>query len=62
MGLEIFAGHTYFFFLITYMYIFSGKNIIWCILKGEMPFKMHKIISFSPEYLKKILDFTSKVR
>ena len=25
---------------------FSGKNIILCILKGEMPFKMHKIIFF----------------
>ena len=23
---------------------FPGKNIILCILKGEMPFKMHKII------------------
>ena len=34
---------------------FSGKNIILCILKGEMPFKMHKIIYFSPKtkYLKK---------
>ena len=26
---------------------FSGKNIILCILKGEMPFKIHKIIFFS---------------
>ena len=26
--------------------IFSGKNLILCILKGEMPFKMHKIIYF----------------
>ena len=25
------------------------KNIILCILKGEMPFKMHKIIYFFPE-------------
>ena len=25
---------------------FSGKNIILCILKGEMPFKMYKIIFF----------------
>ena len=25
---------------------FSGKNIISCILKGEMPFKMHKMIFF----------------
>ena len=24
----------------------SGKSIILCILKGEMPFKMHKIIFF----------------
>ena len=26
---------------------FLDKNIILCILKGEMPFKMHKIIFFS---------------
>ena len=26
---------------------FSEKNIILCILKGKMPFKMHKIIFFS---------------
>ena len=26
---------------------YSGKNIILCILKGEMPFKIHKIIFFS---------------
>ena len=26
---------------------FSGKNTILCILKGEIPFKMHKIILFS---------------
>ena len=26
---------------------FSGKNIILCILKGEMSFKMHKIVFFS---------------
>ena len=34
---------------------FSGKNIILCILKGGMPFKMHKI-SFFPKKnnLKKI--------
>ena len=25
----------------------SGKDIILCILKGEMPFKMHKIIIFA---------------
>ena len=32
--------------------IFSGfleKNIILCILKGKMSFKMHKIIFFFPE-------------
>ena len=28
---------------------FSGKNIILCISKGKMPFKMHKIIYFFPE-------------
>ena len=26
---------------------FAGKKIILCILKGEMPFKMHEIIYFS---------------
>ena len=31
---------------------FSEENKILCILKGEMPFKIHKII-FLPEYLKK---------
>ena len=29
----------------------SGKNIILCILKGILPFKMHKIIYFFPENL-----------
>ena len=29
------------------------KNIILCILKDEMPFKMHKIIYLIPENLKK---------
>ena len=34
---------------------FSGKYIILCILKGEMPFKMHKIIFFSrKKIIKKI--------
>ena len=32
---------------------FSGKKIILCILKGKMPFKIHKIIYFSSE--KKII-------
>ena len=27
-------------------YFFSGKNKILCILKGKMPFKMHKMLSF----------------
>ena len=26
--------------------VFWKKNIILCVLKGEMPFKMHKIIFF----------------
>ena len=26
---------------------FSGKKIILCTLRGEMPFKMHKIVFFS---------------
>ena len=39
---------------------FSGK-IILCILKGILPFKMHKII-YVPENLEKILGFTSKFR
>ena len=33
--------HTYFFII-----FFSGKNIILCILKGMLPFKMHKIKYF----------------
>ena len=37
-----------------FVYFFLEKNIILCILKGEMPFKMHKIIFF-PENLKKFL-------
>ena len=41
----------------------SGKNIILCILEGEilMPFKMNIIIFFS-ENLKKNSGFTSKFR
>ena len=42
---------------------FSGllkKSLILCILKGEMPFKMHKIIIFSPKKLdKNICAFTT---
>ena len=37
-------------------HFFSGIFFL-CILEGEMPFKMHKIILF-PENLKKILGFT----
>ena len=44
-----------------FIFVFSGKKLILCILKGELPFKMHKIIFFS-ENLKKILGFTSKFR
>ena len=36
-------------------HLFPGKNIILCILKGILPFKMHKVIFFFPENLKKIL-------
>ena len=32
----------------------AGKNIILCILKGKMPFKMHKIMFFPEKKLKKI--------
>ena len=38
------------------------SNIIFFILKGISPFKMHKIILKNPENLKKILDFTSIFR
>ena len=30
---------------------FSGKFIILCILEGEMPFKMHKIIFFQEKII-----------
>ena len=43
------------------LFFFLEKNIILCILKGILPFKMHKIIYFS-ENLKKFLGFTSKFR
>ena len=49
--------HTCFF----YIFFFLEKNIILCILKGILPFKMHKIIFF-PENLKKILGLTGKFR
>ena len=37
----------------TNIFFFSGKNIILCILKGILPFKMHKIIYFSRKPEKK---------
>ena len=46
---------------IFFNHFFLEKNIILCILKGMLPFKMHKIIYF-PENLLKNLGFTSKVR
>ena len=36
-----YGRHRYFL-----MIFFSGKNINLCILKGNSPFKMHKIIFF----------------
>ena len=48
---------THIFFL---MFFFSGKKpIILSILEGILPFKMHKIIFFFPENLKKILGFAN---
>ena len=41
--------------------VFWEKYIALCILKGILPFKMHKIIFF-PDNLKKFLGFTSKAR
>ena len=32
-----------------FFFKFSGKDIILCLLKGEMRFKMHKIIFFFPK-------------
>ena len=49
---------THFFLILFFL---EKKYIILCILKGKMPFKMHKIIFF-PKNLKKILGFTSKFR
>ena len=50
--------HTFHFFFILFYF---GNNVILCILKGILPFKIHKFIYF-PEDLKKILGFTSKFR
>ena len=44
---------------ILFLFFFLEKNIILCILKGILPFKMHKIIFFQ-ENLKKNQGFTSK--
>ena len=52
-GLKILGRVGTNIFLIIF---FSGKNIILCILKGEMPLKMHKII-FCP-----VRGFTNKFR
>ena len=41
----------------TFIFLY-GKNIILCILKGILPFKMHKKTSYS-ENLKKLPGFTS---
>ena len=57
MGLKILGRvGTHIFFI-----LFCRKNIILCILKGILPFKMHKNIFFS-DNMKKILGFTSEVR
>ena len=45
--------HIFFFFF------FLEKEIILCILKGEMPFIMHK--KKNPENLKKSLGFTRNI-
>ena len=50
-GSENFRVGTKFFF--NYFFL-SGKNTILCILKGILPFKMHKIIFFPENLTKKI--------
>ena len=45
---------------LNFLFIFSGKNIILCTLKGISPFKMHKIIDIFFRKSKKILGLTSK--
>ena len=47
LGLSEFTGETWIFFPILW------KNIIICILKGEMPLKMHEIIFFPEKNNKK---------
>ena len=46
---------------ILFFIFFSGNIYILCILKGILPFKMHKIIFF-PEHLEKNQDLTNKFR
>ena len=48
--------------LIFFNYFFSGKNMTLCILKGILPFKMHKKNFFFRKLEKKLLGFTSKFR
>ena len=44
-------------------FMFSGKNVNFGILKGKMPFKMHKIIYFlKPFKMHKIIFFRKKIR
>ena len=52
-----YGRHTYFF-----IFFFLEKNMILCISKGILPFKMSKIMFFFfLETLKKNLGFTSKI-
>ena len=55
--ISVFWVGTYIFLI----FFFLEKNIIVCILKGEMPFKMHKIIFFFKKTWR-ILGFTIKLR
>ena len=50
---------THLFFLNIF---FSGKNIVLRILKGFLPFKMHKIIHLFLQKTGKNLGFSSKFR
>ena len=57
MGLKILGRVGKYIFLL----FFPEKNVILCILKGILPYKMLKMI-FSQKNLKKNLGFTSKFR
>ena len=48
--------------MLFFFNFFSRENIILCILKGNTPFKMHKIIFFLKKNPEKILGFTSNFR